>query len=99
MTIVIALAIIIGLGGSVVVTKENEYKLIREFGRVSRVIDTAGLSFKIPFIQSADTLPKEILLYDLAASDVITMDKKTMMSDSYGLIPQFIIPLKISSAV
>lgn len=85
LTIVIALAIIIGLGSSVVVTKENEYKLIREFGRVSRVIDTAGLSFKIPFIQSADTLPKEILLYDLAASDVITMDKKTMMSDSYVL--------------
>ena len=85
LTIAIALAIMIGLGGSVVVTKENEYKLIREFGRVSRVIDTAGLSFKIPFIQSADTLPKEILLYDLAASDVITMDKKTMMSDSYVL--------------
>ena len=85
LTIAIALAIMIGLGGSVVVTKENEYKLIREFGRVSRVIDTAGLSFKIPFIQSADTLPKEILLYDLAASDVITMYKKTMMSDSYVL--------------
>ncbi len=85
LTIAIALAIMIGLGGSVVVTKENEYKLIREFGRVSRVIDTAGLSFKIPFIQSADALPKEILLYDLAASDVITMDKKTMMSDSYVL--------------
>lgn len=85
LTIVMALAIIIGLGGSLVVTKENEYKLIREFGRVSRVIDTAGLSFKIPLIQSADTLPKEILLYDLAASDVITMDKKTMMSDSYVL--------------
>ncbi len=80
-----ALAAVVGLGGSVVVTRENEYKLIREFGRVSRVIDTAGLSFKVPFIQSADTLPKEILLYDLAPSDVITMDKKTMMSDSYVL--------------
>lgn len=82
---VLIIAAVIGLGGSLVVTKENEYKLIREFGRVSRVIDTAGLSFKVPFIQSADTLPKEILLYDLAASDVITMDKKTMMSDSYVL--------------
>ncbi len=80
-----ALAVVVGLGGSVVVTRENEYKLIREFGRVSWVIDTAGLSFKVPFIQSADTLPKEILLYDLAPSDVITMDKKTMMSDSYVL--------------
>ncbi len=83
--VLIARALVIGLSGSLVVTKENEYKLIREFGRVSRVIDTAGVSMKIPFIQSADTLPKEILLYDLAASDVITMDKKTMLTDSYVL--------------
>lgn len=82
---VLVLAILIGLGGSLVVTQENEYKLIREFGRVNKVISTAGISFKVPFIQSADTLPKEILIYDLAASDVITMDKKTMLTDSYVL--------------
>lgn len=79
------LAVIIVLLGSVVVTKENEYKLIRQFGRVERVVDTAGVTLKLPFIQTADTLPKQILLYDLAASDVITMDKKTMLSDSYVL--------------
>lgn len=82
---VLVLAAIVGLGGSIVITQENEYKLIREFGRVSRVMDTAGISLKVPFIQSADTLPKEILIYDLAASDVITMDKKTMLTDSYVL--------------
>lgn len=80
-----AVAVLIGLSSSVVITYENEYKLIREFGRVSRVLDTAGISLKIPFIESADTLPKEILLYDLPVSDVITMDKKTMMTDSYVL--------------
>lgn len=82
---VLVLAAVVGLGGSIVITQENEYKLIREFGRVSRVMDTAGISLKVPFIQSADTLPKEILIYDLAASDVITMDKKTMLTDSYVL--------------
>ena len=85
LTIIIVLGAIIGLSGSMVVTRENEYKLIRDFGRVSRVIDQAGLSFKVPFIQTTASLPKEILIYDLAASDVITMDKKTMMSDSYVL--------------
>ena len=79
------LAVIIVLLGSVVVTNENEYKLIRQFGRVERIIDTAGVTLKLPFIQTADTLPKQILLYDMAASDVITMDKKTMLSDSYVL--------------
>lgn len=71
--------------GSMVVTQENEYKLIRQFGRIERIIDQAGLSFKLPFVQTADTLPKEILLYDLAPSDVITKDKKTMLCDSYTL--------------
>lgn len=95
---VIVLALVIGLLGSLVVTKENEFRLIREFGRVSRVIDTAGVSFKIPFIQSADTLPKEILIYDLAASDVITMDKKTMLTDSYVLW-EIVDPLKFAQTL
>lgn len=73
------------LGSSVVVTAENEYRLVRQFGKISRVIDTPGISFKIPFIQSTDTFPKETLLFDLTPSDVITRDKKTMITDSYVL--------------
>ena len=49
------------------------------------MVSEAGISFKIPFIQSVDTLPKQILLYDLSSSDVITSDKKTMICDSYIL--------------
>ncbi len=85
LAVIIVLAAVIGLSGSVVITRENEYKLIRQFGRVERIIDTAGISFKVPFVQTADSLPREILLYDLAPSDVITMDKKTMLTDSYVL--------------
>lgn len=80
-----AAAAVVLLGSSIIITNQNEYKLIRQFGKVNRVIDTAGLNLKLPFIQSADTLPKETLLYDLAPSDVITKDKKTMISDSYVL--------------
>lgn len=85
------IAVIIGIaalalaGTSVTVTEQNEYKLIRQFGKVDRVISQPGISFKIPFIESTQSLPKETLLYDLAASDVITKDKKTMISDSYVL--------------
>lgn len=82
--IIAILVLILGMS-SVVVTHEDEYKLIRQFGKVSAIRDEAGLSFKIPFIQSVDTLPKELMIYDLAQSDVITMDKKTMIADSYVL--------------
>ena len=58
--------------GSVVVTYPNEYKMIRQFGEIVRVDETPGVSFKLPFIQTADALPKAIQLYDIPKSDVIT---------------------------
>ena len=67
------------------VTEQNEYTIIRQFGKVVDIRDQAGISMKIPFIQEQQTLPKTVLLYDLPVSDVITKDKKTMVADSFVL--------------
>ena len=83
--VIVIIAALFVLVNSLVITKENQFKLIRQFGRVERVQTRAGLSFKIPFVESVDTIPKELLIYDLPASDVITSDKKTMIVDSYVL--------------
>lgn len=83
--IVLLFAVLIIGSSCIVVTNENEYSLIRQFGKIDHVVDEAGVSFKLPFVQSVDTLPKEIQLYDLSPSDVITSDKKTMICDSYIL--------------
>ncbi|MFR8169475.1 MAG: protease modulator HflC [Marvinbryantia sp.] len=80
-----AVLAVVLLGSSIVVTEKDEYKLIRQFGKVVSVVDEEGISFKVPFVQEASTLPKKILLYDLTPSDVITKEKKTMISDSYVL--------------
>jgi len=85
LSIFILLAVLITGASSIVITNENEYSLIRQFGKIDHVVSKAGISFKIPFIQSVYTLPKQILLYDLSPSDVITSDKKTMICDSYIL--------------
>lgn len=68
-----------------VITKPNEYILVKEFGQIKKIISEPGLSFKVPFIQKEDSIPKDLRLYDLSASDVITSDKKTMIVDSYVL--------------
>lgn len=83
--VVLIVLAVICIFSSLVVTYQDEYKLVRVFGKVDRVITEAGISFKIPFVEEVDTLPKEILLYDLATSDVITKDKKTMVADTYVL--------------
>lgn len=81
----IIIVIYVAINSCLVVCHEDEYKLVRQFGRVDRTITDAGLFVKIPFIESVDTVPKRVLLYDLPVSDVITSDKKTMIVDCYVL--------------
>lgn len=83
--LVIAFVVLILSDMCCVVTDEDEYTLIKRFGKVERVISEAGLSFKIPFVETEVKLDKEVLIYDLKASDVITLDKKTMVADCYVL--------------
>ncbi|MDD6102439.1 MAG: protease modulator HflC [Clostridiales bacterium] len=80
-----AVIVLIGILGSFTITYDDEYKLIRRFGKIERVETESGIAFKIPFIEKADAIPKNIQLYDIAPSDVITMDKKTMVTDIYVL--------------
>lgn len=85
MLAVFAVLLLLVGSSSCVVTYENQYSIIRQFGKIDHIVDQAGVSFKMPFIQTVDTLPKQTLLYDMASSDVITSDKQTMICDSYVL--------------
>lgn len=82
---VILLIVATGIFASAaVVTKPNEYSVIKQFGQITSVREE-GLSFKIPIIQTVTKVDKEIMFYDIAPSDVITSDKKTMIVDAYVL--------------
>lgn len=81
--VVIVLTLLIVFFGSMYTTKENEYTVVKQFGRIVSTNDTAGLRFKMPFIQSVSTVPKAKQIYDLSASESITSDKKTMIVDAY----------------
>ena len=82
--VVLVLAILLS-GACFFTTAANEYSIVRQFGAVVKIVDEPGLSMKVPFIQSVSTLPKTEMLYDLAVSDVITSDKKSMVADSFVL--------------
>ena len=68
-----------------VVTYPNEHTIIKQFGKIEIIRREPGLSFKVPFIQTAETIQNEVLLYDLAVSDVMTKDKKSMIADCFVL--------------
>ena len=85
MIAVIAVLAIIIIDSSMVVTYPNEYTVIKQFGRIESIRQEPGLSMKIPFIQTAEKIENEVLLYDLAVSDVMTKDKKSMIADCFVL--------------
>ncbi len=82
---VVLILTVIVLSSSIVSTYNDEYKLVTQFGRVVKVIDQPGLSFKIPFIQSTLSIPNYEMIYDLVPSEVNTRDKKVMVTDSFAL--------------
>ena len=49
------------------------------------MVETPGLSFKIPFLQTTQSIPNYEMIYDLIPSEVNTRDKKVMVTDSFAL--------------
>lgn len=84
----IALAMVLGISATVI-TKPGEYRVIKQFGKIVRVEQNDGsdngISWKIPLIQTETAISSKIQLSDLPASDVMTSDKKSMISDCFVL--------------
>lgn len=70
---------------NLIVVKEGQYKVIRQFGEVVRIVKTPGLTYKVPFIQSVTTLPKYQMTYDVTEAEINTKDKKRMLIDNYAI--------------
>ncbi len=63
---------------------EREQGLVLQFGEPKRVIKSSGLHFKIPLIQNVIRYDRRILEYDLPVEEVIAVDKKRMLVDSFA---------------
>lgn len=82
---VVAVIAVILFSASFYTVAENEYAVVTQFGKIQYVVSTPGANFKVPFVQTIRYIPKELKLYDIAQSDVITSDKKSMIADDYIL--------------
>lgn len=83
--VIIIIAVWILFSECTYTTAENEYSVVKQFGKIVTTNDTAGLRVKAPFTQTVNYVPKAKQIYDLPASEVITSDKKTMLVDAYVL--------------
>ena len=82
---IVAVLLFVGVSESMFVLDKGEYGIVKQFGEVVAIYDEPGMKMKVPFIQSVDTLPNKVLVYDLPISEVITKDKQTMVADSFAM--------------
>ena len=82
--VVLVLAVIL-VSGSMFTARENQYACTVRFSKIINTTDTAGLHFKVPFIDSVKYFPKATMLYDIPPSEVLTSDKQNMTVDCYIL--------------
>jgi len=80
---IVLLLVIILVASTAYTVKENQYGIVRQFGKVVSIKDEAGVYIKIPFIEDVTYLPKTLMLYDVTPSEVLTADKKALVVDSY----------------
>lgn len=103
-TLIAILLVLVGAGAvaayfSAFIVRETEQALVLEFGRpVADPIRTPGLYFKIPVVQTVDKFDKRILDLDTSPQEVIALDQKRLVVDSFARF-KISEPLKFYQAV
>ncbi|WP_031550707.1 protease modulator HflC [Oribacterium sp. FC2011] len=84
--LVVVLICFLFLSGTAFYTvNPNEYGVVTHLGKITKVSTEAGLYTKLPFLESVRYIPKDLQIYDIQPSDVITKDKKSMIANDFIL--------------
>ncbi|MFN3284365.1 MAG: protease modulator HflC [Pseudothermotoga sp.] len=81
--IIAIVAVIVGL--SFFVVDQTQYAVVVRFGEIRKVISEPGLYLRTPFVDNIVRLSKRFHIYDIPVEKIITLDKKTMLVDSYAV--------------
>ena len=83
--LVIALLLLVLVGGAVFVVDETQQVVITQFGNpVGDAITEPGLQFKLPFVQTAHFFEKRFLEWNGDPNEVPTRDKRFIEVDTYA---------------
>ncbi|MDA1000709.1 MAG: protease modulator HflC [bacterium] len=82
--IVVVVVALILLNSIFFSVREDQQVVITRFGKPIRVIQKAGLDYRIPFIDQLTVFDRKLLEYDSSPTEIITEDKKTLVVDNFS---------------
>jgi modulator of FtsH protease HflC len=71
------------LSNSLFIVSQTQQAIVLQFGELRRVIQDPGLTVKIPLIQEVILYEKQVLDFDLPATDITLGDQKRIRVDTY----------------
>ena len=69
---------------SAFIVHQNEQALVLRFGEPKRVVNTPGLNWKVPLVDSVEIYDKRILDLDSQPQEVTASDQKRLVVDSFA---------------
>ncbi len=82
LVVILALLIVFILLGPFYTISEGEQSVVTRFGKIIETEDTAGLKFKVPFIDNVLVYPKKVLSWDGEAQRIPTKENQFIWVDT-----------------
>lgn len=82
--LVVVVLFIIALNSVFFTVREDQQVVVTRLGKPVRVIQKAGLSYRVPFVEQLSFFDKRLLEYDSNPTVIITQDKKTLVVDNFS---------------
>ena len=77
-------ALLLLLSDSIYIVAEYEQAVILRFGKFVTAVSEPGLHVKMPVVLQMTKYDKRLLGYDIAPTEIVTKDKRTLLVDSYS---------------
>ena len=75
--------LVVLLAYSLFAVQQTQQVLITQFGQPIRVVQTPGLNWKVPFIQTVIDFDRRLLDFDAAGQEVILGDQRRLVVDTF----------------
>lgn len=87
--LMMAILVVLGLAAagaylSMFVVHQNQQALVLEFGKPKRIIDDAGLHWKLPVVETVEYFDKRILDLDTTPQELFSSDQNRLIVDSFA---------------
>ena len=84
LTLAAIVVALFGLNDCYYIVRQTEQAIVFQFRDVVRVVDTAGLHFKVPYFQNVEYIERRVLALDAPSQEIMLAEQKPLQVDAFA---------------